>query len=337
MGDAYAQPSRRRTCISDQDRNDLPDYGTITGLTDRDSGDSAGRGRQTGLTDADGADRPGRGYGAECPIRAEGANTGIADNDTGPNADRAGYGRGSRHASVSDSDTGPNADSAGYGRGANTGTRGFDGGPSLSQSGAQILPAFPWPPPATTVPAPPLPRPLAIGHRSRPTLLYVAQRLTNALTNASYGEFTFYRVPNGFALVSRFEQILSDGKPAPGGARYPPPDGRTPLSFDQYLASLFVAPVGHYRQIVFVATNEPFVANGKAMSADVANQLLRNGANELPETFNRMVFGSDYALTPLIYEYEKSGRNGPMVRLQTSPLTPRSHLAPILLALSAAP
>jgi hypothetical protein len=187
------------------------------------------------------------------------------------------------------------------------------------------------------VPAPPLPRALVVGRQQRPSLLAVAQRLTSALTRASYVEFTFYSVPNGFALVSRFEQILSDGEPVPGGARYPPPDGRSPLSFEDYIKSLFVAPVGHYRQIVFVATNASFVANGKPMSADVANQLLRNGANRLPAAFNRIFFGTDYAMTPLIYEYQKSGQNGAMVRMQASPLTSQSHLAPILTALNAVP
>jgi hypothetical protein len=340
VGDAYATPSRRRTCVSDHDRSDLPDYGTITGLTDRDSSDIGGRGRQTGLTDTDGADRPGRGYGAECPAaqvesQQGPGRRGFSDNDSGPTADRAGSGRGGR-AGVTDNDSGPNADRAGAGRPASEGPRGFNEGATSTELGGQVLPTFPWPPPAPTVPAPPLPRALVIGHQPRPTLLYVAQRLTSALARAGYVEFTFYRVPNGFSLISRFEQIQADGKPAPGGARYPPPDGRTPLSFEQYLASLFVAPVGHYRQIVFVATNAPFVANGKSMSADVANQLLRNGANELPATFNRMLFGPDYAMTPLIYEYQKSGRNGPMVHMQTSPLTSQSHLAPILMALSAA-
>lgn len=61
--------------------------------------------------------------------------TGVTDNDGGPYADPAGYGRGVRrtaYTGITDSDGGPYADPAGYGRGVygrTTGITDSDGGP----------------------------------------------------------------------------------------------------------------------------------------------------------------------------------------------------------------
>ena len=57
-------------------------------VSDRDPSDPAGRGR-----------------------------TGITDNDSGNNADRAGHGRGGRRSGITDNDRGRSADPAGNGRG----------------------------------------------------------------------------------------------------------------------------------------------------------------------------------------------------------------------------
>jgi hypothetical protein len=80
-------------------------------VSDRDPTDAAGRG-YTGVTDNDSgsnADRAGHGRGRR--------RTGITDNDRGAGADAAGYGRGRRRSGITDNDTGRNADPAGNGRG----------------------------------------------------------------------------------------------------------------------------------------------------------------------------------------------------------------------------
>lgn len=74
------------------------------------AGDLASAQAQTGITDNDqGPDSDPPGNGRARPIRRW---TGIRDNDAGNNADIAGYGRGT----MSDGDTGPNSDPTGQGR-----------------------------------------------------------------------------------------------------------------------------------------------------------------------------------------------------------------------------
>jgi hypothetical protein len=169
--------------------------------------------------------------------------------------------------------------------------------------------------------------------RRRPPSLYdVGQRLTRALERARYYEYSFYSVPNGFALVARLERFLDDGSRAPDRFRYLQP-GDEPFSFSRYLTGLFVAPVGNYRQIVFVTTNYPFVASGKPMTDDVAERILRSGANALPTSYRAIRFGTDYNVTALIYEFQKRpqeqalarparGRLGADVHLQRSGIEP---------------
>src|SRR5688572_15543472 len=81
--------------------------------SDNDPTDASGRG-YTGVTDNDSgsnADRAGHGRSRR---------SGLTDNDTGSNADAAGNGRGRRTSGVTDNDTGSNADPAGNGRGRRT-------------------------------------------------------------------------------------------------------------------------------------------------------------------------------------------------------------------------
>jgi hypothetical protein len=169
--------------------------------------------------------------------------------------------------------------------------------------------------------------------RRRQTTLYdVGRRLTQALERARYSEYSFYSAPNGFALVARLERFLDDGRRAPDRLRYRDP-GDEPFSFARYLAALFIAPVGNYRLIVFVVTNFPFVASGKPMTDDVAERILRSGANALPSSYRSIRFGEDYGVTALIYEFEKRpqeqalarpgrGRLGAEVHLERSGIEP---------------
>lgn len=65
------------------------------------------------VSDRDPSDAPGRGY------------TGVTDNDSGSNSDRAGHGRGRRNTGVTDNDPG---DPVGGGRGRRTGLTDSDSG-----------------------------------------------------------------------------------------------------------------------------------------------------------------------------------------------------------------
>ena len=195
-----------------------------------------------------------------------------------------------------------------------------------TEPAAQVsLPHFPWPPPRPSAQMT-LPRARLIAAlEHNPSLYDVGDHLSRALDDAGYVERSYYAVPNGFALVARLERILDNGRPAPNGFRYLPP-GEEPFSLTAYLSGLFVAPVGRYRQIVFVVTDRPFAATGDELDQREASDLLREGADRLPAYFRSIPFGEDYAVASLIYEFEKTGAVGQMRQLPDGRLGAQTHL-----------
>ncbi len=97
VGKSHAQQNLSRSCLTDRDSGDRPDYGRQTGLTDTDPTNSAGRGTLTNRTDSDATDAENRGRSWRCANR-----TGVTDGDSGANADLAGFGLG-RRTGVTDS------------------------------------------------------------------------------------------------------------------------------------------------------------------------------------------------------------------------------------------
>jgi hypothetical protein len=182
------------------------------------------------------------------------------------------------------------------------------------------IPAFPWPPPQ---PSARLRLPRAPFAQAR-SLDDVANGLVDALWTANYGEYSFYSVPDGFAMVTRLEQINSDGSPAPEAFRFRPPSEPLPFSFARFLRELFFAPDGYYRLIVFIVTPHPFQASGNPLDEEAASDLLAEGANTLSSTLREQPFTADYSVDALIYEFQKQA--DAVTEVVPSLLGPRLHL-----------
>lgn len=208
------------------------------------------------------------------------------------------------------------------------------------------MPKFPWPPPAAsaslTIPL----RDLITLNRFNTTTGYSAERLSrmlqergplvmhanallqSALHNTGQYETGYYEVPDGFALVSRLEQIEKDGTPKPSPERYSTEVRHMEsFSFSAYIRALFVAPPGLYRLIVFVVTPHPFAQSQQRMSKDRAEQLLRQGNNVLPMELDLQPYTDRHVCTALIYEFEKfdTQDQAPIVRLPGR-LSAETHL-----------
>jgi hypothetical protein len=151
----------------------------------------------------------------------------------------------------------------------------------------------------------------------------VGDHLADALDAQGYAR-TFYGAPGGFALVAQLERIQPDGTPVPH-SRFAPPNASAPFSFQDYIAGLFVAPVGFYRFIVFVVSHVPVVANGPPLTELRAGLLVRQGGTELPDDFRQIRFSADYDVTALIYEFRKTGQREPLP-LDSSDVSAREHL-----------
>ena len=188
------------------------------------------------------------------------------------------------------------------------------------------LPDFPWPPPAPSAQIV-LPNSLfqATG-KPIPSLSSVGAQLVGALEQARYFEYSYYRVPNGFALVARLERIAPDGTPLPEEFRFLLPGSQEPFSLGVYIKQLFFAPEGFYRQIVIVVTDRPFTATGETLDAPAAARLLSGGASRLSNDFDTMRFTEAHRVSALIYEFRKGAQQGDVSTLTPGRLGARTHL-----------
>jgi hypothetical protein len=141
--------------------------------------------------------------------------------------------------------------------------------------------------------------------RSGPTLLRDDdQRLTAALDANGYFESSYYAVPDGFALVTKMEQIRADGAPESDPARWSLAAPRlTEFSLSGYLRALFAAHPGHYRVIAFIVTPHAFRQSETRPTAEEAAAWLGGGLDRLPAPLGALELGPDSACTALIYEF----------------------------------
>ncbi|MBQ0943480.1 hypothetical protein KAK07_09040 [Ideonella sp. 4Y16] len=189
------------------------------------------------------------------------------------------------------------------------------------------LPPMDWPPPRPTSETE-ISRQALLVEGAPTTLGDVGRRLQGALDKLNYTN-AYLSVPNGFALVSRIERILEDGRPSPGPGRWSqdPPRNRE-LSFGAFVQSLFRAPVGRYRVIVFVVTDAPRNRQvpQTAETERRLQDLLDCGSTQLPVEVARLPFSARVRAQALIYEFDKRNANTPAEPATQAQLDARQHL-----------
>lgn len=194
-----------------------------------------------------------------------------------------------------------------------------NGGPPTA-----TLPSFPWPPPRYSAFSAIERQWLAEGEA--PVLGDVALRLERAFDAAGYAERSYYRIPGGFALVSRIEQIREDASPFLPPARWAVGAARVREGFIDHIRALFNAPPGFYRVIVFAVTDEDFAAGARAPTATEAREWITGGGLRLPEGIALQPYGARHYTTALIYEFERRGEQAQAAMRVPSPATGRMHL-----------
>ncbi|MGO9122527.1 MAG: hypothetical protein ACLQPD_33550 [Desulfomonilaceae bacterium] len=141
--------------------------------------------------------------------------------------------------------------------------------------------------------------------QSHPLLLHADALLRSALARAGQYEASYYSVPDGFALVSRLEQIDEDGSPMYTSRWDLEKRHIGSFSVSEYLFALFKAPPGYYRLAVFVITPHSFNQSKRTVPRDVAEAWLRCGGNALPPEVALQPYTELFICTVLIYEFEK--------------------------------
>jgi len=196
--------------------------------------------------------------------------------------------------------------------------------PADGPAPAVSLPNFPWPPPRYSAFSAIANEWVAQG--ASPALGEVARRLEQAFDSAGYGERSYYRIPGGFALVSRIEHIRADASPMPDPERWVVDTPRVRAGFIDHVRALFNAPPGFYRVIVFVVTDQDFVAAEQAPTATEAREWLTGGGLRLPAGIALQPYGARHYTTALIYEFERRSNQPQASVRDPSPAPGRTHL-----------
>lgn len=171
--------------------------------------------------------------------------------------------------------------------------------------------------------------------RQAPRLRDVSGELGEILRRAGYAERAYFRLTAdketvGFALVTRMERIKSDGRPYPPEQRFAAADAPDQFELVSFLKSLFVAPVGYYRVLVFLVSRTPIKIDGDPLTEDKAQQMLQQGASRLTGCLADAPFTDEYGIEALIYEFrhapeEQAGKQA-VSQLKPSQLGAGLHL-----------
>jgi hypothetical protein len=147
--------------------------------------------------------------------------------------------------------------------------------------------------------------------------------LTAALAQTGYREKSYYAVPDGFALVTRLEQIEIDGR-SKTLDRWSA-DAPQVHSLRAYLDALLRAAPGYYRVVALVVTDVPFTQSNGRVSESDALAWLRGGVPWLPTAIADRPYTAEVACTALIYEFERPAGGDPTILLP-SRLDAHTHL-----------
>jgi hypothetical protein len=184
---------------------------------------------------------------------------------------------------------------------------------SEAMSGKEVdaeadLPSFPWPP-SESAKAVEIPFDFLKNAQSKPIYLGdIDKKLRNAMSESGYDDRkSYFRVPNGFALVTQREHIKPDGTPRKLN-RWGTIASETLDSFtlQEYFNFLFKANPGYYRTIAFIITSESFPRTGKPLTADGIDALLPQGRNRLSSSVAKSAFTNKHYITALIYEFKRT-------------------------------
>ncbi len=171
---------------------------------------------------------------------------------------------------------------------------------------APEFPAFPWPPPQASTSALIDTALLRKAPPERTSLADVDRRLRTALERTGYYEKKYFSVPDGFALITRLEQINADGTSKPMPERWAVEVGPlTTFSLATYLRALFRANPGYFRILVFIVTPHLFPESTARVTRPEAMDWFRQGVETLPPAVGQREFSDQGTCTALVYEFEK--------------------------------
>ena len=213
-------------------------------------------------------------------------------------------------------------------------------------------PPAPGPAPATAAPPPqparlpsdyptfPLPAPRPSAKIDLPVTLLGAQVATVGaaeqalrleLARRGYDDRSYYAVPGGFALATRAERFLPDGRSAQPPRRWAMAPSalidwaqlRNPR---QWVEAFRRADPGRYRVLVFLVTTQDRTTGGAAVNIKTAEAWTEGGADRLPRAIAGLPLTPDHHVEVLVYEFARAAVNADPAFVRNSSLGARGHL-----------
>ncbi len=196
----------------------------------------------------------------------------------------------------------------------------------IQGGGHRKLHTFPWPPPKASSKEV-IPRKLLAQKVSKPTIKDIDTNITEALRKIGHGEYSYFWIPAGYALVTRLEKIQNNGMPKPEIERWEVKSGEwNDISLRQYLQGLFTAKQGFYRLIVFVISRKAWRESEDTITEEEAIMWLRRGYDRLPDELALTPFAPSFVCTALIYEFEQTSPKKEAQLLSPGKLSAHAHL-----------
>lgn len=165
------------------------------------------------------------------------------------------------------------------------------------------FPSFPWPPPnpsaVAMIPSEVFEEAVDMGD--------IKEIIVKALDASGYLEKSYYKVPQGFAIATRLEQIYEDGSPKPDSIRWSSElkiGDKSASFFSTWLKAIFDTNEGHFRVIVFVVAPKIISSFSQKMPRKKAKGLVRQGSLALPSSYADKPNHANLVFTALIYEYK---------------------------------
>jgi hypothetical protein len=153
------------------------------------------------------------------------------------------------------------------------------------------------------------------------TLEDADQIILNAINHCKYDDHSYYAIPDGFALVTKVEEMNQDGSSVLNNDRFSVNRG-----LSMTLLDWFAPRRGYFRVFAFLVTDKAFKATKQPVSVGMAEGWVTQGVNVLPDEIGGESFGDDYRCTVIVYEFNAPDANVKLQLINPPRLTANTHL-----------
>lgn len=190
------------------------------------------------------------------------------------------------------------------------------------------FPSFPLPAPR---PSARVDLPFTLLGPGMATIGAVEQALRRSLAAKGYDDRSYYAVPGGFALATRAERFLPDGRSAASPRRWAMAPSalidwaqlRDPR---QWIDAFRNADPGHYRVLLFLVTTRDRTSGGARVDIETAQAWTQGGADRLPRVIAALPLSPDHHLQVLVYEFARVAVDANPAFVPNSAIGARAHL-----------